>query len=143
MPRKFLFSLPNDEELNMRWLGHAGGEIPFSDELSLLPAVMVMGQGPSFEATYGGNFRYTNHDWYEVAIRAGIWLRNTRTIAGSHFESYVVTAILEVERWNLGISYDVTSSSLKTANNSRGAFELSLIYTHPAKSRYKVKCPNF
>lgn len=140
---KVSFFNPNEEELNMRWLGHAGGEIPFTDELSLLPAVLVMGQGPSFETTFGGNFRYTNHDWYEVAIRAGVWLRNTKTISGSHFESYIVTAILEVERWNLGISYDVTSSSLKTANNSRGAFELSLIYTHPAQSRYKVSCPNF
>ena len=140
---KISFFAPIDEELNMRWLGHAGGEIPFTDELSLLPAVVVMGQGPSFETTFGGNFRYTNHDWYEVAIRAGVWLRNTRTVGGSHFESFIVSAILEVERWNLGISYDVTSSSLKTANNSRGAFELSLIYTHPAKDRYRVNCPKF
>lgn len=131
------------EELKMRWLAHAGGEIPLTDELSLLPAVMVMGQGPSFETTLGTNFRYTNHDWYEVAIRAGLWLRDTKTVSGQHIESFIVTAILEVERWNLGISYDITSSSLKTANNSRGAFELSLIYTHPAKSRYKVHCPKF
>jgi type IX secretion system PorP/SprF family membrane protein len=140
---KVSFFSSNDEVLNMRWLGHAGGEVPLNNELSLLPAVVVMGQGPSFETTFGGNFRYTNHDWYEVAIRAGLWLRNTKTVSGSHFESFIVTAILEVERWNLGISYDITSSSLKTANNSRGAFELSLIYIHPAQSRYKVNCPKF
>ena len=132
-----------DEELAMRWLAHAGGEVPFTRELSLLPAVVVMGQGPSFETTFGANIRYTNHDWYEVALRAGIWLRNTRTVTGQQFESFIVTAILEVERWNLGISYDITSSSLKTANNARGAFEITLIYTQPAKSRYKVNCPKF
>ncbi len=140
---KVSFFAADSEEMSMRWLGHAGGEIPFTDELSLLPAIMVTGQGPSFETTLGGNFRYTNHDWYEVAIRAGVWVRDTKTITGSHVESFIVSAILEVERWNLGISYDITSSSLKTANNSRGAFELSLIYTHPAQSRYKVNCPKF
>lgn len=140
---KIGFFSPNDEEMNMRWLGHAGGEIPLTDELSVLPAVMAMGQGPSFETTFGGNFRYSNNDWNELALRAGLWVRNTRTFSGSHFESFIVTAVLEMERWNLGISYDITSSSLKTANNSRGAFELSLIYTHPAQTRYKTKCPNF
>ena len=131
------------EELYTRWLGHAGGEVPFTNELSLLPAIQVMGQGPSFETTLGANFRYHNHDWYEVAIRAGLWSRITKTVTGSHVDAMIVTAILEMERWNLGISYDITTSNLNIANNSRGAFELSLIYTHPAQSRIKVNCPKF
>ena len=132
-----------DEVLHTRWIGHAGGEIPFTDELSLLPAFQVMGQGSAFESTFGANIRYSNHDWYELAIRAGTWMRMTKTVEKNHFDAFVVTAILEVERWNLGISYDITSSVLTEVNNSRGAFELSLIYTHPSKSRYKVNCPKF
>ncbi len=132
-----------NEQLYTRWIGHAGGEIPFTTELSILPAVQVMGQGPSFESTFGANFRYSNHDWYELAIRAGLWARMANTISGQNVDAMIVTAILEMERWNLGISYDITTSSLKEANNSRGAVELSLIYTHPAKSRIKVNCPKF
>lgn len=131
------------EELYTRWLGHAGGEIPFTTELSLLPAVQVMGQGPSFESTFGANIRFSNHDWYELAIRAGLWARMTNTVEGKNVDALIVAFILEVEKWNLGLSYDITTSNLNEANDSRGAFELSLIYTHPAQSRIKVNCPKF
>lgn len=132
-----------NEPLASRWTIHGGGELPFNDELSILPAVQVMGQLSSLEGTFGANIRYSNHDWYEVAIRAGLWTRLTNTVDGKHFDALIMTAILEMERWNLGVSYDITTSALTTANNSRGAFELSLIYVHPAKSRYRVNCPKF
>ncbi len=135
--------LGGDEKLGRRWIAHAGGEIPFTSELSLLPAAQVMQQLGSFETTLGANFRYSNHDWYEVAIRAGLWTRMTNTVGGKHFDALIVAAILEMERWNLGLSYDITTSSLTEANNARGAFEVSLIYFHPAYTREKVNCPKF
>ncbi len=132
------------ESMNMRFNGHIGGEIPFTDELSMLPAVSVMFQGPSYNTTVGTNFRYSNHDWREVAIRAGIW---THLVNGSekslNIDALVLTAVLELERIQLGISYDINISTLKNATNFRGGYELSLIYVSPAKSRYKTKCPNF
>jgi type IX secretion system PorP/SprF family membrane protein len=131
------------EELYTRWIAHAGGELPVSDELSLMPGIQLMGQGPSFETTIGNNFRYTNHDWRELAIRVGLWTRVSKTVTGSHMDALIATFILEMERWNLGVSYDMTTSSLNRANNSRGALELSLIYVHPTKSRLKVNCPKF
>ena len=132
-----------DEPLHMRWVGHAGGEFPFSRELSLLPAIMVMGQGPSLQSNFGANFRYTNHDWREVAIRAGVWGRVSKTFDGAHFDALIFSAILEMERWNIGVSYDVNASSLKKASQARGGFEVSLIYVHPTRERFKVHCPKF
>lgn len=128
-----------------RWVANAGGELPITTELSILPAILVMGQGPSFSTTFGANFRYNNHDWRELAIRIGMWPHFVQNIPGqgSSMDALVFTTVLEVERWNLGISYDINTSSLNLATNSRGAFELSLIYTHPANSRYKVNCPKF
>ncbi|MCO6487349.1 MAG: PorP/SprF family type IX secretion system membrane protein [Phaeodactylibacter sp.] len=134
----------SEDKLDTRWTAHAGGEIPFTRELSLLPAVAVMGQNTHFSTTVGGNFRYTNRDWKEVAIRAGGWAHLSNELeSGMAMDAVAVTAILEMERWNFGISYDITTSVLATANNSRGAFELSFIYTHPAQWRSSVKCPNF
>ncbi len=134
----------SDEQLPMKWVGHAGGQMPFTDNLSLLPGVAVLGQGQSMSVTGGANFRYTNRDWRELAIRAGAWAHVSNELeSGMALDAIIVTAVLEMERWNLGLSYDVTTSTLATANNSRGAFEVSLIYTHPEKSRYKVNCPNF
>ena len=134
-----------DEILHSKWVVNAGGELPFSDNLSLLPAIAVMGQNKSMSTTLGGNFRYTNRDWREVAIRAGLWGHISNQLeSGMGLDAIIFTAILEMERWNIGLSYDMTSSSLSDANNARGAFEVSLIYTQPQKGRrYRARCPKF
>lgn len=134
-----------DEKLHMKWIGQIGGELPFNDNLSILPAALVMSQNKFMSVTAGGNFRYTNREWREVAIRAGAWAHIANELdAGMGLDAIIITAILETERWNIGISYDVTTSSLAEANNSRGAFELSLIYVHPEKRRRpSVNCPKF
>ncbi len=132
------------EDLYMKWVAQAGGELPFTDELSLLPAIVVMGQGPSLQTVFGGNFRYNNHDWREVAIRVGAWARLANKLeSGINMDALIVSAILEIERFNIGFSYDITTSSLAAANNSRGAFEISLIYVQPSKGRYSAACPKF
>ncbi len=132
-----------DAQLDSRWVGQAGGEVPITRELSLLPAAAVMGQGEHLSITAGANFRYSNRDWREVAIRAGGWAHITNQLDQMGMDAIVVTTVLEMERWNIGLSYDVTTSVLATANNARGAFEMSFIYTHPATWRTSVKCPNF
>ncbi len=143
--------LGENETLYTRWVGHIGGEFPLNPSLSVLPAVAVMGQGPSLSTTVGANFRYTNHDWNEVAIRTGVWGHITNKVDGIEdsegskisMDAATVAMILEINSWNVGVSYDVTTSNLKVSNNSRGALELSLIYVHPAKDRIKVNCPKF
>lgn len=133
-----------DDPLYSRWLGHMGGEFPLTDQLSLLPAVMVTGQGPSLLSIFGGNFRYSNNDWRELAIRLGAWGRLSNQFeSGMAMDAVVATAVLEMERWSIGLSYDITTSSFTAANNSRGAFEISLIYVHPANRRVSVNCPKF
>lgn len=133
------------EKLPTKYVIHGGGEFPFNDNLSFLPAVAFMSQNTAMSTTVGGNFRYRNRDWKELAIRAGLWGHLTNKLdQGVGMDAIIFTTILEMERWNLGISYDVTTSILSVANNSRGAFELSLIYVHPGDSRqYRVECPNF
>lgn len=131
-----------NEKLNRRWVLHSGGELPFTDNLSILPAIAVMGQGNSMSTTAGANFRFTNREWREVAIRAGMWGHLSNHFDKSFgFDAVIFTAILEMEKLQIGLSYDVTASQLSAANNSRGAFEVSLIFTQPEKSRYRVSCP--
>ena len=131
------------ESLYQRWVLHGGGELAINRELSILPAVLVMIQGPSLQTNVGANFRYSNHDWREVAIRVGAWGRVAKTTTSSHFDALIFSTILEMERWNVGLSYDINTSNLRDASQSRGAFEVSLIYVHPAKEKFKVNCPKF
>lgn len=133
-----------DEQLYRKWVAHAGGQMPITREISLLPSIVVMGQGPAFSTTGGLNLRYSNRDWREVAIRAGVWGHVSNQRDKTALDAIIFSTILEMERWQFGLSYDMTTSLLAGANNSRGAFELSLIYTQPEKIRQRgVTCPKF
>ena len=152
---KFSFIDANGKEtLDMRWMAQLGGELPLNDQLSVLPGVIVTSQGPSLLSIAGANFRYTNRDWREVAIRAGAWMHVSKNAefnensAGLQSNSttfgipaYTISTILEMGRLNVGISYDVATNRLSTPTNNRGGFELSLIYIHPATRKEKVACP--
>ena len=130
--------------LPMRWLGQAGAELPLGKSLSMLPAVLVMGQGPSFTTIFGANFRYTNRDWREIAIRAGLWGQVSNFLDSNvSFPSMIAAAILEIDRLQIGISYDVNMGAVSEPTNSRGGVELSFIYVHPAAKRIRVNCPRF
>jgi type IX secretion system PorP/SprF family membrane protein len=132
------------ETLYQKLVFHAGGQIPFNPNFSILPAAYIAFQGPSSQMVLGNNFRLTNNDWYEVAIRAGLWTRlSNRLDSGKVMDALIYSFTLEMERWQLGLSYDVNHSSLRTATSGRGGFEISLIYIHPTQSRYRVNCPRF
>ncbi len=132
------------ENLFTRFIGQAGAEIPFNDFLSIMPSVIFTKQGPSYETQPGFNFRYNNHDLNELALRAGAFIRvvndkNSAMIT----ESVIISSMLEIERFLIGLSYDLNVSGMRRATNSRGAFELSFQYIHPENKRYQVACPKF
>ncbi len=131
-----------DAKLFPRWNLHVGGQLPMTDNLYLQPGLQVMRQRAAFETDLGANIRYTNHDRNELGLRAGAWARvGNKLDKGFQMDAVTFLAMFELQRWSLGLSYDVTVSSLTRANNSRGAFELSLIYYHPEHRRSRVKCP--
>ena len=141
---KLSFLGDDDIEVNRRYTVQVGGEIPLSrKELSLLPSAIFMSQGPSFISLFGGNFRYTNRDWREIAIRAGMWGHLANGVDGASFNNMIFTAILELEKVDIGISYDVNTGRVSQPTNGRGGFELSMQYKHPARARYRVDCPKF
>ncbi len=127
-----------------RYTINAGGQIPFNNQVSLLPATLFMIQGPSLEATYGANLRYANRDWKEIALRFGIWNRIVRrTPSGVSMDALILSSIFELGQTQLGLSYDINTSSFSAATNRRGAFEVSLIYINPERIKYKTRCPKF
>ncbi|MEZ4961492.1 MAG: PorP/SprF family type IX secretion system membrane protein [Saprospiraceae bacterium] len=141
-PKVSFIDANGKENMERKWVVHAGGELPFSHEFSMLPAVAVMGQGPSLLSLFGTNIRYTNRDWRELAIRAGAWGHLSKDVEGSiYLPAVTFTAVLELNRLNIGISYDVNVNKLSAPTNNRGAYEISLIYYQPASKRENVNCP--
>ena len=134
----------SSEKLYSRWTIHGGGEVILTPYLSLLPSAYLTGQCPSLESVFGSNIRYSNGDWQEFSIRAGAFARiNNRLDKFNNFESTIVSLAFEFDRWMMGMSYDINFSDLQRVSNSRGSFELALIYTAKERKRYRVKCPTF
>ncbi len=131
------------ESLRRRFNINMGGEVPLSDELSILPSMMATIQGPSMMTQFGSNFRYSNNDWEEVAVRVGGAYRLSNKYTGIVGDAFTITGMLELNGWILGASYDIHTSSILKPTNGRGAWELSLIYVAPERFPVKTNCPKF
>lgn len=148
-----------NERLRRRYTIHAGGEIGLSDEFSISPSFMTTMQKPMMMTQFGSNFRYTNRDWNEVALKAGFAYRIVNRFNGFKSaatatptassgapimgDALTFVGMLEMNRWILGLSYDIQTSNLTNATNGRGAFEVSLVYLHPTDSRSRIFAPRF
>jgi type IX secretion system PorP/SprF family membrane protein len=142
-PRASFFGIDN-ETIMSKYSGIAGGQVELNREYSLLPSVLFMLQGPSMETNLGTHLRYTNRSWKDIAIRFGTFTRlANRAEKGILTDAIILSGMAEMQNWNVGFSYDLNMSSLSLASNRRGAFEVSLIYTHKEKSRYRTLCPRF
>ena len=83
----------NSFDLPKRWTAQVGGEIPLNNELSILPAIAIIGQnqGSSNSYTFGANLRYSNHDWRELAVRIGAWLHLSNKLENSlHSDAFII-----------------------------------------------------
>ena len=133
------------DQLDVRYVAHGGGELPLgTGEMSLLPSARVMLQGPSIDALLGSYVRYTQREWREVALRAGLWLQGSN-LSGNGFgpNAAIFSVGLETERVQFAVNYDITVGRLATTTNGRGGWELSAIYQQPARYRGRVVCPKF
>lgn len=131
--------------LEIRYSIQAGGKLPLTKNLSLLPSIIGMRQGPSMTIIGGGSLRYNSRDWKEVALRIGAWGHvSNRLDQGMLFNAFILGAALEMTSLQIGLSYDLTTSQLAALNSGRGAFELSITYIKPSKDRrLRVNCPKF
>ena len=138
--------LPEDEDqLDRRYVVHGGGELPLGrGDMSLLPAGRAMVQGPSQSVLVGGQLRYTQRQWREVALRWGSYLQFTRgRQEGLGLATVVALVGLEYSDYQIGLSYDLSVGTLGRALAGRGGFELSMIYARAGRGRQKVHCPAF
>lgn len=133
------------DDLDQRFVIHAGGELPIGNGyMSVLPAFRFMMQGPSRDALLGANVRYTQREWREVALRAGLWAQGSNQ-QGDNFgiNAAIVSVGLETESVQFAVNYDISVGALNTVTSGRGGWEISMIYQRSANYRQKVACPKF
>jgi type IX secretion system PorP/SprF family membrane protein len=125
--------------LSARTTIQAGGRIPVGAYNSLHFAANHSMQAKAQNTMIGGAYamNINNDESNPTNVYFGTWYR---------FNDAIIPYIgLEFGEWHLGASYDVNTSSLKPASNSRGGIEISLIYIkrYVDPNMKKLNCPKF
>lgn len=127
---------PLDTRINF----HAAAELSAGDNHIISPTLFYGKQGILQEFIGGVQVKQVFVDDYRVyrAFALGAYYRNQ--------DAGFLTANLELNDYNFGLSYDFNVSGLKKASNYRGAYEISVIYVFSkmkAGSRKFRTCPVF
>ncbi len=140
------FSSAEEDLLYNRFTFHGGGEFLVSDRFGLLPGVIVMSQGPSFQVNAGTSFRFLlsrGRNAYQ-AFQFGLWTRISNKIeTGVLNDAAILSTRFDYDSFSLGFSYDINVSPLRPASNANGGFEFALVYKICGPVRRGVYCPNF
>lgn len=125
--------------LNPRVTIHGGGFIPVAKWTTVHASFIHQRQAGATETVLGGavSQNVNNDEDSPVELYGGLWYR---------FNDAIIPYFgLEFSGLRLGVSYDFNTSSLKTASNSRGGMEVSLIYVRvpPDRTDRKTRCPKF
>jgi type IX secretion system PorP/SprF family membrane protein len=125
--------------LDPRITFQAGGKIPIGTYNSLHLAANHSMQANAHNTMIGGAFALNanNSEDNPTNVYIGTWYR---------FKDAIIPYIsLEFGGLQIGASYDVNTSSLKPASNSRGGMEISMIYIKKPvdPNARKLNCPKF
>ena len=123
---------------------HGGGYFPITGSASTIYlSGLFNNQAGASDFVLGGAWAVsaTNNDPEDpVNFYAGLWARFTKNTT----DAVIPYVGLDYGSFNLGLTYDVNVSALKTGSQSRGGIELSLIYIKkPSDGRKGVPCPRF
>ena len=115
----------DDVRIPIKHVIHGGADIRINDELVVKPNVYHFEQGPFNETGFGVLGAYRNNDHHE--IQGGLF--------GKAGKAFVVYAGYQIDRFLVGMSYDVMTGQVREAGRGYGAFELSLTWTPRAKEK--------
>jgi type IX secretion system PorP/SprF family membrane protein len=122
--------------LNPRTSIHAGGSVPAGQNSTIHFSGLLSMQGKASEALIGGAYQFLVAEGEKpTSVYLGSWMRLN--------DAFIPYMGLEFGSFRLGASYDINTSSLKTASNGRGGIELSLIYIKKDPDSKGIVCPKF
>jgi type IX secretion system PorP/SprF family membrane protein len=134
--------LANDKYvLHPRFTVHGGLSQPVSDGTSYVHfSGLYSNQANANEFVLGGAWSImVNHDTDNPTnFYAGSWVRFSNVT-----DAIIPYVGMEFGSFSLGLTYDVNTSSLKTASQSQGGIEISLIYIKKNPGGKGVPCPRF
>ncbi len=128
-------------QLNPRYTVNAGGAIPVGDRTkTVYLSSLYSNQAGATNIVLGGalGMLVNGDEDNPTTFFAGAWSRFNNVN-----DAIIPYVGLEFGSFRFGASYDVNISSLKTASQSRGGLEISLIFIKRPPGYKPVPCPRF
>jgi len=129
-------------KLPMKWQASGGINLVFSEHWSLSGHINYSKQDPYTETIYGGLLTYHN-------VTPGLSSNFAFSFGAFNRSSDALVPIvkMDIDNVSVGVSYDMTNSTLATGSSSPNATEVSLYirgnYKHNTNPRDGVMCPRF
>lgn len=130
---KQTFLKDENQELPIRKVAHANFETFLSQDVVLSINAIYQRQETAEYYSFGGALGYYVPYKQDLMINAGIWYWSNNAVI-----PYVGLAYKD---YQFGLSYDVTVSKLRQANDKPNTYELSLIVRGRNKPTYVIPCP--
>ena len=138
-PKETFFGDGSASTLDMRHIGFINAILKLNDQVIINPAAYYTRMATSSELTAGMSAAYNLSGDGSKQIIGGLFYR--------YNDAIVPMVGLEINHMRFTFSYDVTSSSLKSFNNSFGADEFNLLYKGYYSTfngnRQQTLCPVF
>lgn len=142
-PKKLTFYSDTKIEMMPKWVGSLGLRKNINAESFVTFEADYTRQGPYSQTIAGGLYSwklgYSTDENHRYLLHLGSYFRWKDAI--------IPVAKLEFRPLSISASYDVNISSLKSASNGRGGFEVSIAYQKFLNNIYStrdaVRCPRF
>jgi len=139
---KLTFANVDTEQLFAKYMVHARGQFGiFSSNTAVVAQGMFANQGPAREIVAGVGLRFM---LTEQSHYTGFMKESALTIGAAYRvgDAIIPQLMLEIANFAIGIGYDVNTSGLNVASNSKGGTEIFLRYINPSPFRYQNKSFN-
>ncbi len=130
----------NDVRLRTRSVLHGTAKIGVTNNIDVIPGFKMQFQGKQHEFHFGGMgiFYFDNASISQV--QTGVWFRSKNKDA-------VIFGIgCQYMDFDIMLDYDLNISSLRTASNGHGAFEITISYITAYKNKSRrmnaIRCPH-
>jgi type IX secretion system PorP/SprF family membrane protein len=126
-----------DNRIPARYTGFLNGSFKMNDQVIINPNIYYSTQAKASELVGGMNVRYNLSGDGENELIGGLYYR--------YKDAFIPMVGLKYKDYTFTFTYDATTSSLKNYDNTRGAFEFSLVkdgFFSSTTDRQSL-CPSF
>lgn len=131
------------DRIAMKSTIQGGARYQISKQYDFEPRVIILLQGDHREIDAGANFRIALDDYASQNLYLGLYFRPVGDVTGElALDAIIPMVAYRYENIQVGLSYDINTSTLSSVTAGRGGFELSASFIGSYEND-NIICPQF